>query len=197
MLKKNDSELVEDLKRGDAKAFTELVDRHHAKVYQLALKLTRNETDAEDVMQETFLRVYNRIATFRGEAAFSSWLYRIAANACFAKLGERRKHEHADIDDVFPDAERGLAPTVSDWSRQPDSVLLSSEALGVLDKAISELPEDFRMVVVLRDIQGLSNAQVADILDLTVAAVKSRLHRARLHLRKRLSDYFDVPERAE
>ncbi len=196
MSKKTDAELVEDLKRGDTKAFTELVDRHHAKVYQLALKLTRNETDAEDVMQETFLRVYNRIGTFRGEAAFSSWLYRIAANASFAKLGERRKHEHADLDDVYPEFDHSSAQPPNDWSKQPDSVFLSKEALGLLDKAISELPEDFRIVVILRDIQGLSNAQVADILDLTVAAVKSRLHRARLYLRKKLSEYFEAPEKA-
>jgi RNA polymerase sigma-70 factor (ECF subfamily) len=190
MARKTDAQLVEELKRGDSRAFTELVNRHHAKVYQLALKLTRNETDAEDVMQETFLRVYNRIGTFRGEAAFSSWLYRIAANVCFAKLGERRKHEHVDIDEVQPEAEPGPSQAVSDWSRQPDSVLLSKEALEVLDEAISKLPEDFRVVVVLRDIQGLSNSQVADILNLTVAAVKSRLHRARLFLRKELSEYF-------
>ncbi len=196
MSRKSDAQLVDDLKRGDFNAFTELVNRHNAKVYQLALKLTRNETDAEDVTQETFLRVYNRIETFRGEAAFSSWLYRIAANASFAKLGERRKHDHSDIDDIYPELDHSETPSVNDWSRQPDSVLLSKEALGILDNAISELPEDFRIVIVLRDIQGLSNAQVADILDLTVAAVKSRLHRARLFLRKRLSEYFDVPEKA-
>jgi len=194
--RKTDDQLVADLKRGDPSAFTELVNRHQAKVYQLALKLTRNETDAEDVLQETFLRVYNRIGTFRGEAAFTSWLYRIAANASFAKLGERRKHEHADIEEVYPQFEQGALPQTDDWTRRPDSVLLSKEALGVLDEAISELPEDFRVVVMLRDVQGLSNAQVAEILDITVAAVKSRLHRARLFLRKRLSDYFDVSSRS-
>jgi RNA polymerase sigma-70 factor (ECF subfamily) len=195
MSKKNDDQLVAELKRGDQAAFRELVNRHQAKVYQLALKLTRNETDAEDVLQETFLRVYNRIETFRGEAAFSSWLYRIAANASFAKLGERKKHDHADLDDIHPEYEAGLTQPVNDWSRQPDSVLMSKETLGLLDKAISELPEEFRVVVLLRDVQGLSNAQVADILDLTVAAVKSRLHRARLVLRKKLSDYFVEPEK--
>lgn len=196
MSKKTDDQLVAELKKGDSSAFQELVSRHQAKVYQLALKLTRNETDAEDVLQETFLRVYNRIETFRGDAAFSSWLYRIAANASFAKLGERRKHEHVDIDDVYPEYEQGKMPQTADWSRQPDSVLLSKEALGILDEAISELPEDFRIVIVLRDVQGLSNAQAADILDLTVAAVKSRLHRARLFLRRRLSEYFNVADRA-
>jgi len=195
MSKKNDDQLVAELKRGDQAAFRELVNRHQAKVYQLALKLTRNETDAEDILQETFLRVYNRIETFRGEAAFSSWLYRIAANASFAKLGERKKHDHADLDDVYPEYEAAPTQPVNDWSRQPDSVLMSKETLGLLDKAISELPEDFRVVVLLRDVQGLSNAQVADILDLTVAAVKSRLHRARLFLRKQLSDYFVEPEK--
>jgi RNA polymerase sigma-70 factor (ECF subfamily) len=195
MSRKTDTELVDQLKRGDTTAFRELVDRHSSKVYQLALKLTRNETDAEDVLQETFLRVYHRIETFRGEAAFSSWLYRIAANACFAKLGERKKHEHLDIEDVHPDFEAPKGGVTNDWSRQPDSVLLGKEATGVLKDAVDQLPEDFRVVFLLRDVEGLSNAQAAEILDLTVAAVKSRLHRARLVLRKKLADYFDLLEK--
>ena len=196
MTRKSDDELVDLLKQGDTTAFSELVDRHYSKVYQLALKLTRNETDAEDVLQETFLRVFHRIETFRGEAAFSSWLYRIAANACFAKLGDRRKHEHLNIDDFYPEFENGRLPPTSDWSRQPDSVVLSKEAADVMDEAVAQLPEDFRVVFVLRDVEGLSNAQVAQILDLTVAAVKSRLHRARLALRRKLAEYFDLLEKA-
>jgi len=196
MSQKTDSELVDQLKRGDTAAFRELVDRHSAKVYQLALKLTRNETDAEDVLQETFLRVFHRIETFRGEAAFSSWLYRIAANASFAKLGDRKKHDHLDIDDIYPDFDSPKKGPPNDWSRQPDSVLLGKEATDVLNKAVEELPEDFRVVFLLRDVEGLSNAQVAEILDLTVAAVKSRLHRARLFLRKKLTEYFDLLEKS-
>jgi RNA polymerase sigma-70 factor (ECF subfamily) len=197
MPRRTDTELVDQLKRGDASALRELVDRHSRKVYQLALKLTRNETDAEDVLQETFLRVFSRIETFRGEAAFSSWLYRIAANACFAKLGDRRKHDHLDIDDVHPEFEGSSPPTINDWSRQPDTVLLSKEAADVLNGAIDQLPEDFRVVFLLRDVEGLSNAEVAEILDLSVPAVKSRLHRARLFLRKKLAGYFDMLEKAK
>lgn len=196
MSRRTDAQLIEKSKKGDDDAFRELVDRHSAKVYQLALKLTRNETDAEDVLQETFLRVFNRIETFRGEAAFSSWLYRIAANASFAKLGNRKKHDHLDIEDVYPEFEGPKVSVANDWSRQPDSVLLGKEAAEVLNGAIEQLPEDFRAVFMLRDVEGLSNAQVAEILGLTVAAVKSRLHRARLFLRKRLAEYFDLLEKA-
>jgi RNA polymerase sigma-70 factor (ECF subfamily) len=196
MSRKTDSELVEQLKRGEASALRELVDRHSRKVYQLALKLTRNETDAEDVLQETFLRVFDRIETFRGEAAFSSWLYRIAANASFAKLGDRHKHEHLDLDDVYPEFEAGKGAVINDWSRQPDAVLLGKEAAEVMNHAVEQLPEDFRVVFLLRDVEALSNAQVAEILDMTVPAVKSRLHRARLFLRKKLAGYFDLLEKA-
>jgi len=191
MAQVDDPTLVERVRKGDTDAFQELVSRYENKVYRLAIKLTRNESLAEEVLPEVFLRVYEKIDSFRGESAFSSWLYRIAANACFAKLNLEKRHQHADLAEAMPQAEQSLHETQETGQQAPDQSLLSREALEVISKAIERLPEDFRVVLVLRDVEGLDNEEVARILDLSVPAVKSRLHRARLLLRKKLANYFD------
>ncbi len=183
--------LIERVKKGDQQAFEDLVSRYENKVYRLAIKLTRNETLAEEVLQEVFLKIYEKIDTFRGESALSSWIYRIAANACFAKLNLEKRHQHADLEETLPQAEMALLERMDTIQELPDRPLLTDEALGVISRAIERLPEDFRVVLTLRDVEGLSNEEVARILDLSVPAVKSRLHRARLLLRKRLAGYFD------
>lgn len=187
----DDLVLVERVRKGDTAAFDELVSRYENKVYRLAIKLTRNEALAEEVLQEVFIRIYEKLDTFRGESAFSSWLYRIAANACFAKLNLEKKHQHADLDEVTPQAEQALRELQEAGPEAPDRSLLSREALEVINRSIERLPEDFRVVILMRDVEGMDNEEVARILDLSVPAVKSRLHRARLLLRKRLAGYFD------
>ncbi len=187
----DDMTLVARVNGGDSDAFQELVSRYENKVYRLAIKLTRNETLAEEVLQEVFLRIYEKLDTFRGESALSSWIYRIAANTCFAKLNLEKRHQHADLEEAMPQAEQALHEQQEPSLDAPDRSLLSSEALDVISRAIERLPEDFRVVLVLRDVEGLANEEVARILDLSVPAVKSRLHRARLLLRKRLARYFD------
>jgi RNA polymerase sigma-70 factor (ECF subfamily) len=180
-----DLPLVERVKAGDHAAFTELVRRYEGKVYQLAIRLTSNEMDAMDVIQDVFLSVYQKIHTFRGHAAFSSWLYRITANAAFARLNQRKRAAAVSIDDVLPAVEQSPAgESPSEWSMKPDEVLFNHETRAALEQAIDSLPEDFRTVVILRDVQSLSNEEVAEVLDLSIPAVKSRLHRARLQLRR-------------
>lgn len=190
-----DAPLIERIIAGDQAAFTELVRRYEGKVYQLALRLTGNQMDANDVIQEVFLSVYQKLHTFRGQAAFSSWLYRITANASFAKLNQRKRAAAVSIDDVMPAVE-GQSPggTFSEWSQKPDTILFNKEARAALEKAINDLPEEFRTVVILRDVENQSNQEVAEILNLSVAAVKSRLHRARLALRRTLGEYLDRQE---
>lgn len=183
--------LIERVKNGDQQAFEDLVSRYENKVYRLAIKLTRNETLAEEVMQEVFLKIYEKIGTFRGESALSSWIYRIAANACFAKLNLEKRHQHADLDETMPQAEIALQERQDSTPESPDRPLLTNEALSVISRAIERLPEDFRVVLTLRDVEGMSNEEVARILELSVPAVKSRLHRARLSLRKKLARYFE------
>lgn len=193
-LKPGDVVLVECLKRGDDEAFAGLLDRYQGKVYRLAMNLTRNPEDAEEVMQDVFLTVYRKIESFNGRAAFSTWLYRITANTALIKLRGRRREPHLSIEEAGPvfTADGSFARPVADWSDLPENHLLTAELRQVLEQAIEALPLDSKAVVVLRDIEGLSNREVAEILGTTVLAVKSRLHRARFALRERLATYFEA-----
>jgi RNA polymerase sigma-70 factor (ECF subfamily) len=189
-----DLPLVERVKAGDHAAFNELVKRYEGKVYQLALRLTGNDMDANDVIQDVFLSVFQKIHTFRGHAAFSSWLYRITANAAFARLNQRKRQAAVSLDDVLPVIEEASASDgSSEWAQKPDLALFNKQTREALESAIQALPADFKTVVVLRDIQNLSNQEVADVLNLSIPAVKSRLHRARLALRRKLGDYLGGP----
>lgn len=189
-----DAELVERLKRGEMEAFETLLARYQGKVYRLAMNLTRNPEDAEEVTQDVFLSVYRKIGTFDGRAAFSTWLYRVAANAALMKLRGRRPEPHLPIEEGGPTfaADGSFARPVADWSHLPEDHLLAAESRQVLGQAIEALPPDYKAVVVLRDIEGLSNQEVAETVGTTVLAVKSRLHRARLALRERLGTYFEL-----
>lgn len=189
----NDLQLVKEMQAGKPEAFDEMVRSYQKRVYSLAYNLTHNQSDAEDVSQEVFLRVCNKINTFLGKAAFSSWVYRITLNVSFMRLKSRKKIQQIPLDDVLPKyQEDGFhVGNVSDWSMKTDDVLLSSESRKIIQKAINQLPEKEKTVFVLRDIEGLPTEKVCDILELSVPAVKSRLHRSRLFLRKRLSNYFD------
>jgi RNA polymerase sigma-70 factor (ECF subfamily) len=191
-LEPGDMELVERLKRGDAEAFAALLRRHQGKVYRLAMNMTRNSQDAEEVTQDVFLTVYRKLGAFDGRAAFSTWLYRVATNAALMKLRGRRSEPHLPIEEAGPTfaADGRFARPVADWSELPEDQLLSAESRRVLAEAIEALPPDYKAAVVLRDIEGLSNQEVAETVGTTVLAVKSRLHRARLALRERLAAYF-------
>jgi len=181
-----DEELVRKAQGGDERAFGGLVSRYETKVYSLALKMIRNPEDAEDVLQDTFLRAYRGIKSFRGHSTFSTWIYRITANSALMRL-RRKQLPIVSIEDA---EERDAPVNIADWAPGPVEQLLSRETQQVMGQAIEELPPEFRQVFVLRDIEELSNAEVAEILELSVAAVKSRLHRARLKVRDRLAGYF-------
>jgi len=192
---KSDEELVNlYTKTGDESAFDGIVSRYADKIYGFALRITRNSSDAEEVFQEVFLTLTKKLDTFRGESKFSSWLYRVTVNASYMYLRSQKKHEsNISLENYYPYDEKGtLMGRVmeKDWSSRPDIIIFSNEALKIIDKSINELPESYRTVFHLRDIEGLSNEGVADILEISIPAVKSRLHRARLFLRDRLSDYF-------
>ena len=195
MSDKSDEELVNlYTKTGNENAFDEIVSRYANKIYGFALRITRNSSDAEEVFQEVFLTLTKKLDTFRGESKFSSWLYRVTVNASYMYLRSQKKHEsNISLENYYPYDEKGtLMGRVmeKDWSSRPDIIIFSNEALKIIDKSINELPESYRTVFHLRDVEGLSNEEVADILEISIPAVKSRLHRARLFLRDRLSDYF-------
>jgi RNA polymerase sigma-70 factor, ECF subfamily len=185
-----DGTLLQNVLAGDRKAFELLVGRYQSKVYRLAMGLTHNSQDAEEILQEVFFKVYRNLAEFEGKSAFSSWLYRIALNTSYMKLRERRGASLVPLDDVINQLEEQTLNQESDWSSRPDDQLHTSEAMAIIEKAVEKLPEEFKSVLILRDIEGFTNEEVGEILELSVPAIKSRLHRARLLLRQRLDEFY-------
>jgi RNA polymerase sigma-70 factor (ECF subfamily) len=186
-----DRGLVESLHRGDADAAEHLVARYGGYAYRLAIRICGNEQDAEEVVQDAFWAVIRKVDAFRGEAAFSTWLHRIVANAALQKLRARRRGRvDASLDDalpVFDGRGRHVAP-MDDWSTRLTNTLTRTELLMTLTSAIEELPADARAVLLLHDMEGWSSSEIADAFSLSVPAVKARVHRARLFLRKRLGN---------
>ncbi len=187
-------DLVKALKRRDPRAFEQLLARHGAMLYRVAVRLARRPEEAEEVVQETLLTVYEKIDTFDEKAALTTWLYRIVVNTALMRLrtNGRARETSLDIDMKAPafTAAGELAHDVSDWRLSPEDALLRAETLTVLRREIDRLPEPHRAVYALAEIEGLSHQEVATILQLSVANVKTRLHRARLFLREALADYF-------
>jgi RNA polymerase sigma-70 factor (ECF subfamily) len=185
----NDKELVGQLLLGDQEAFLEIVNRYSQKVHNLALRITRNSEDTEEVIQDVFVTVYRKISAFKGESAFSSWLYRITANTAFMKLRKRKQTVAVSLEDIKPSVKEAW---IGERSDQTDINFICSQhqLRDQLELAISKLPEEYRVIFVLRDIDGLSNQEVGEILSLSIPAVKSRLHRSRIMLRKKLHKFY-------
>ncbi len=186
---RDDAELVRLAQSGDTRAFDELVRRYRDKVYRLSYKILRHEEDAAEALQDAFLSAYRGLKNFKAESTFSTWLYRIATNASLMKY-RRRRDGHVSLEQSQSSDGTGEPLQIPDWSAQPPTELLNQETHDVMEEGIQRLPEELRTVFVLRDVEGLSNAEVAEVLHLSVAAVKSRLHRARIALRDRLNRYF-------
>jgi len=189
----DDLDLVQGLRQGEAGAVEALVARHGPWIYRLALRLTGQPPDAEEVAQDALLRVVQKIDTFKGEAAFTSWVYRIAANLAYQKLRGRPPRD-VSIDDFLPvfDEQGGHAKMVADWSDRVDDRVMAQEARTRLAEAIELLPPDYKVIVILHDLEERPNAEIAELLDLSLPAVKSRVHRARLFLRGKLAEYFEA-----
>ena len=186
--------LVEGCRRGDFECFERLVGRYERKIYNLALRMLRDPDDAREVLQETFLKVYDNLEKFRGEAQLSTWIYRIAMNEALMRI-RKDKHRPRSLE-IVDDAGERREIDVEDWSPRPVERLLTKELGGKLDRAIARLPEDYRGAFLLRDVEGLSNEQIAKAMKLSVPAVKSRIHRARVFLRNELAPYFIKGQRA-
>jgi RNA polymerase sigma-70 factor (ECF subfamily) len=184
-----DGELVARAKAGDTAAFDELVVRHEDKVYGLCLKMLGNPEDAEDCLQEVFIKAFKALPGFREESRFSTWLYRIAYNAALMRI-RKKKLSTVSLDRPVEVGGDLLPREIPDWTTDPRANVMNEELSEVLKQHINELDPENRIVFVLRDMHGLSTDDTASVLGLSVPAVKSRLHRARLYLRGRLSDYF-------
>lgn len=184
-----DADLVTHAQAGDTRAFDELVRRYQDRAYRLCFKILRNEDDASEALQDTFLSAFKGLKNFKAESTFSTWLYRIATNASLMKYRKRRDG-HVSYEQSQSANEDSEPMAIADWSAQPLDELLDTETRELLSAEVDLLPENERTVFVLRDIMEQSNADVAKELGLSIAAVKSRLHRARVHLRDRMNRYF-------
>lgn len=178
------------LQTGDRAEFARLVETYYGVIYRLALRMLNNPQDAEDILQETFIKAYRHIDGFDGRAKVSTWLYRIATNEALMFLRRRQPHL-VSIDDPFENEEGDGEPLhIVDWCCIPEDELMSSEARARLDEAVDKLPYSLRVVFLLREIEGLSTKETGEVLDLSETAVKTRLSRARLRLREELSVYY-------
>ena len=188
----SDEILVKKSQKGDYPSFAELVKRYEKKIYNLAYRIMGNREDASDVLQETFLQVFKKLAGFKGKAKLSTWLYRIAVNICLMRKRKGKRMETVSLDiPILTKKEDEIKRELrDDWSESPLATLENKEVKKTLSEAIDSLPEEYRTVFLLRGLNGMSNEEVAEVLKISLPAVKSRLHRARLFLRDSLSQYF-------
>ena len=197
IIKDKDFELVQAINTDQPELFHDLVKRYEQKLYNFSLRMCRNPSDAEDLVQETFLNVFRYLKDFRYETKFKNWLYRIAASTCIKK---RRRSKFAperelSLEEFIPKDEAEAQEQVPDWALRPLEKLLNEELANQIHQAILSLPDKYRLVIVLRDVEGFSTAETAHILNLSPSNVKVRLHRARLFLRDKLKGYFEHGER--
>lgn len=188
----DDTALVHACKRGDAAAFEQLVKRYDGRLFSIAQHVTHNREDAQDAVQEAFLKVFRKLTQFRENSQFSTWLFRITVNESLMKLRKQRSAREVSIDEDFQSEEDMSPLDVADWAPDPEELYRGSELRNILRRTLQKLQPGLRVVFVLRDIEGLSTEQTAEVLELTSVAVKARLWRARLQLRERLSKYFGV-----
>jgi RNA polymerase sigma-70 factor, ECF subfamily len=187
----NDLDLVHASKKGDVAAFEQLVKRYDRRLLRISQTVTRNREDSEDAVQEALLKAFQNLAEFREDSQFSTWLTRITVNQSLMKLRKQRAHKEVSLDDDFESDGDALPVDVPDRAPNPEQLCWASELRDILARTVEELRPILRTVFVLRDVEGLSIEQTAQVLNLSQAAVKARLWRVRLHLRERLNGYFD------
>jgi len=182
--------LVAQAREGDTRAFGELVRRYEGKIFRLAQHVTQNREDAEDVLQETFMKAYEHLDQFKGDSKFYTWIVRIAVNQALMKLRRKKTDKSVSIDENIDTGEDTVVREIAAWGEDPEQQFSREELGEILDHAIQSLEPLYRSVFVLRDIEELSTEETADALGLSVPAVKSRLLRARLQLREKLTRFF-------
>ena len=190
-----DVALVDSARGGDVRAFETLVNKYDRQIFRIAQHITQNREDAQDVVQDAFLKAYEKLDQFQGNSKFYTWLVRIAVNESLMRLRKRRTGKMVSIDDDIETEEGSVPRDLADWSPNPEQNYGQAELNEILRKTIQGLPHGFRIVFVLRDVDGLSTEETAETLGLSIPAVKSRLLRARLQLRERLSRYFKAKKK--
>ncbi len=185
-----ESALVTQAREGDTASFAELVRRYEGKIFRLAQHITQNREDAEDVLQETFMKAYEHLEQFKGDSKFYTWIVRIAVNQALMKLRRRKTDKSVSIDETIDTGEDTVVREIAAWGEDPEQKFSRDELGSILDTAIESLEPLYRSVFVIRDIEELSTEETAEALGLSVPAVKSRLLRARLQLREKLTRFF-------
>ena len=186
----DESALVAQARTGDAQAFSELVSRYERKIYRLAKNITQNNEDAEDVLQDTFLKAYEHLDSFQGNSKFYTWIVRIAVNEALMKLRKRKSDRTVPLDEPMDLGEETVEREIAVWEDNPEQRYSREEMQQILNDAVDTLKPDFRTVFALRDIEELSTEETAEALGISIPAVKSRLLRARLALREKLTRQF-------
>lgn len=186
----DESELVAKAREGDTSAFNRLVTQYERKIFRLAKHITQNDEDAEDVLQESFLKAYEHLKNFHGQSKFYTWLVRIAVNESLMKLRKRKSDKTVPLDEPVDTGEDMVAREIAVWEENPEQKYSREELGTILDEAVDSLRPAFRTVFVLRDIEELSTEETAESLGISIPAVKSRLLRARLQLREKLTRFF-------
>jgi RNA polymerase sigma-70 factor (ECF subfamily) len=182
--------LVEKARRGDVEAFSSLMVKYERRVYRMARQITQNDEDAEDVLQDTFLKAYEHLKSFQGQSKFYTWLTRIAVNESLMKLRKRKSDRTVSLDDNIETEEESIVREIAVWDGTPEERYGQEELRAILDDAVQSLKPIFRTVFILRDVEEMSTEETAEMLGLSIAAVKSRLLRARLQLREKLTRIF-------
>jgi len=188
-VREDEPRLVAAAKSGDAAAFEELVNRYEKKIFRLTMNITRHHEDAEDAMQDAFMKAYSHLSNFQEDSRFYTWLVRIAANEALMRLRKRRPNQFS-LDDPIEGDDDLIPREIEDWGPSPEQRYAQSEMQEILNHVIDQLAPDFRVVFLLRDVEGLSTEETAEAVGISVPAVKSRLLRARLKLRQKLNRYF-------
>jgi RNA polymerase sigma-70 factor, ECF subfamily len=195
----SDEILIARAKQGDFDAFETLIGRYEDKVYRLAFRFVRNETEAKEIVQDTLLSVWRKLDGFKGDSQFGSWLFRVTANAALMRLRSQRRHAEISTEELPPGfldtQQSGYGQVVShgeNWAKRPDEELQSEELRRQIQTAVDSLPEIYRSVFLVRDVDGLSTEETAEALELSVPTVKTRLHRARMALRAAIGAHFDA-----
>lgn len=186
----DESALVTRAKAGDVDAFSELVKHYDRRVFRMAKQITQNDDDAEDVLQETFLKAYTHLDDFQGNSKFYTWLVRIAVNEALMKLRKRRSDRTVPLDEPIDTGEDEMVREIAVWDENPEETYSREELADILDQAVQSLKPAYRTVFILRDIEEMSIEETAEALGLSISAVKSRLLRARLQLREKLTRQF-------
>jgi len=186
----DETALVTQARQGDSEAFNGLAERYQLNIFRLAQNITQNREDAEDVLQETFLKAYEHLPEFHGDSKFYTWIVRIAVNEALMKLRKRKWDKTVWLDEPINTGEDSVAREIAVWEDNPEQRYSKEELHDILDKAVNGLAPPYRTVFVLRDMEGLSTEETAEALELSVPAVKSRLLRARLQLRDKLTAFF-------